>query len=272
MTWRRLGRRATLGIATGIAAFAATTALALTRNGDAGPQRPSALDARAPPSCPRSRTPRARGCADPRGLGARTRPDAYDRRADRRHHLPGRRAGPFPHSRALDDLRARSRATSTGGCRHRTALPGRGDSTGRIHRRSRMLHVAAHAHGRRDHPHRVADRPDVHARRLLRHLGAARSAVARSVQHAGRSPRSSTGDSLPATPAGFRSSPTPRSSSTSANRSLRPSGSRSRRGCERMPRTAFLIALALAVLLLAVGGWTVRAFARRPGRARTRTI
>jgi hypothetical protein len=36
--WRPLGRRATLGIATGIAAFAATAGLALTRNGDAGPQ------------------------------------------------------------------------------------------------------------------------------------------------------------------------------------------------------------------------------------------
>jgi hypothetical protein len=35
--WRRLGRRATLGIAAGIAAFAATAALALTRGGGAGP-------------------------------------------------------------------------------------------------------------------------------------------------------------------------------------------------------------------------------------------
>jgi hypothetical protein len=43
--WRRPGRRATLGIVTGIAAFAATAALALTRNGDARPQAlpPSAL-------------------------------------------------------------------------------------------------------------------------------------------------------------------------------------------------------------------------------------
>jgi hypothetical protein len=36
--WQRLGRRALLGIVTGVAAFAATAALALTRSGDAGPQ------------------------------------------------------------------------------------------------------------------------------------------------------------------------------------------------------------------------------------------
>lgn len=40
MTGRRLGRRATLGIAAGIAAFAATAALALTRNGGADPTAP----------------------------------------------------------------------------------------------------------------------------------------------------------------------------------------------------------------------------------------
>ena len=37
MSWTRLGRRATLGITAGVAAFAATAALALTRSGGAGP-------------------------------------------------------------------------------------------------------------------------------------------------------------------------------------------------------------------------------------------
>ena len=40
MTGRRLSRRATIGIAAGIAAFAATAALALTRNGGADPTAP----------------------------------------------------------------------------------------------------------------------------------------------------------------------------------------------------------------------------------------
>jgi hypothetical protein len=51
--WRRLGRRATLGIATGIAAFTATTALALTRNGDAGSQgRPLSTPGHLRPAAP----------------------------------------------------------------------------------------------------------------------------------------------------------------------------------------------------------------------------
>jgi hypothetical protein len=37
MKWRRLGRRATLGISAGVTAFAATAALALTRGGGTGP-------------------------------------------------------------------------------------------------------------------------------------------------------------------------------------------------------------------------------------------
>jgi hypothetical protein len=37
LKWRRLGRRAALGIAAGVGAFAATAALALTRGGGAGP-------------------------------------------------------------------------------------------------------------------------------------------------------------------------------------------------------------------------------------------
>ena len=90
-----------------------------------------------------------------------------------------------PHPRAPDDLRPRRGATSAGGNRHRAAPSGRGDTAGRVRYRRFMLHVAAHAFGRRDHPHRVAGRSHLHARQLLRHLGAAaRSRAGRSCARA----------------------------------------------------------------------------------------
>jgi hypothetical protein len=121
----RPSRRATFGIAAGIAAFTTTAVLALTRNGNAG--------------------------SSPLPLSALSRLGKLD---------PSPAAGPL-------------------GPEGRATLRGRTDTQREVHRRCALLGVAPHSLGRRNHPHRIADPTDLHARRLLRHLGTATQPPAR---------------------------------------------------------------------------------------------